>query len=145
MVASKKTAYVALSVDFIHPGHLNIINKARELGDVIIGLITDEAIVKYKRLPILSFEQRKIIAENIKGVKSVIPQNEVGYLPNLKKIRPDYVVHGDDWKIGPLQGIRQEVITFLESYGGQLIEPPYTQMITDLCHPATFVIIVNIF
>ncbi len=127
MVVSKKTVYVGLSADFIHPGHLNIINKARELGDVIIGLMTDEAIVKYKRLPILTFEQRKVIAENIKGVKKVITQNEVGYLTNLKKICPDYVVHGDDWKMGPLQGIRQEVVDFLASYGGELIEPPYTQ------------------
>jgi phosphoenolpyruvate phosphomutase len=127
MKKPRKTAYVALSVDFIHPGHLNIINKAHELGDVIIGLITDEAIVKYKRMPILTYDQRRIIAENIKGVIKVVPQNEVGYLPNLKELKPDYVVHGDDWKTGPLQGIRQEVIDFLETYGGKLIEPAYTE------------------
>jgi phosphoenolpyruvate phosphomutase len=122
----KKTVYVALGVDFVHPGHLNIINHARQLGEVTIGLLTDSAIAKYKRLPILSYEQRKIIAENIVGIKTVIPQDTMGYLPNLQKLKPDYVVHGDDWKTGPLQAVRQEVIDYLATYGGQLIEPPYT-------------------
>ena len=126
MTPSRKKAYVALSVDFIHPGHLNVINHARKFGNVVIGLITDNAIARYKRLPILSFEQRKTIAENIKGVTEVIPQDTVGYLKNLEKIRPEYVVHGDDWKTGPLQAIRQEVIDFLATYGGELVEIPYT-------------------
>ena len=126
MPTKVKKVYVALGVDFIHPGHLNIINHAKQLGEVTIGLLTDKAIAKYKRFPILSFEQRKIIAQNIKGVANVIPQNTAGYVENLKKLKPDYVVHGDDWKEGPLQEIRQEVIEYLSAHGGELIEPPYT-------------------
>ncbi len=131
MENNKKKAYVALSVDFIHPGHLNIINQARKYGYVIIGLLTDKAIASYKRLPILSYEQRKIIAENIKGVSSVIPQDSLSYLPNLMKLKPDYVVHGNDWQTGPQRGTRQEVIDFLDEYGGKLIEPPYTSSISS--------------
>ena len=85
-----------MSADLIHPGHLNIINTARELGEVTVGLLTDPAIASYKRLPFLSYEQRKVIVENIKGVKQVIPQATLDYVPNLRALRPDYVVHGDD-------------------------------------------------
>src|SRR3989338_10910902 len=95
-----KLVYVAMSADLVHPGHLNIINEARKLGEVTLGLLTDSAIASYKRLPFLSYEQRKVIMENIKGIKEVIPQTTLDYVPNLKKLKPDYVVHGDDWKTG---------------------------------------------
>ncbi|MDP2947692.1 MAG: adenylyltransferase/cytidyltransferase family protein, partial [Nanoarchaeota archaeon] len=88
----EKIVYVGMSADLIHPGHLNVINHARNLGDVIVGLLTDKAIASYKRLPFLTYEQRKIIMENLKGVIKVIPQDTLDYVPNLRKIKPDYVV-----------------------------------------------------
>jgi phosphoenolpyruvate phosphomutase len=92
-----KTVYVGMSADLIHPGHLNIIREATQLGEVTIGLLTDKAIASYKRLPFMTYEQRKIVVENIKGVKQVVPQTTLSYVDNLVKLKPDYVVHGDDW------------------------------------------------
>lgn len=120
-----------MSADLIHPGHLNIINEGRKLGDVILGLLTDKAIASYKPLPYLTYEQRKSIVENIKGIKEVIPQDTLDYTDNLLKIRPNYVIHGDDWKTGPQSGTRQQVIDTLEKWGGILIEPPYTSGISS--------------
>lgn len=115
----------------IHPGHLNIISEARKRGHVIIGLLTDQAITSYKRLPYLNYEQRKIIVENLKGVKEVVPQNTLDYVPNLLKIKPHYVVHGDDWKTGIQRETRERVIKTLSKWGGELIELPYTQGISS--------------
>ena len=121
-----KLVYVPLAVDFLHTGHLNIINAAQELGDVTIGLLTDEAIVSYKRLPLFEFKDRKKIIENIKGVKSIITQNTHDYAPILKKLKPDFFVHGDDWKTGIQSKTRKEVINILSEWGGELVEPEYT-------------------
>lgn len=126
-----KKVYVAMSADLIHPGHLNIINEARKLGKVILGLLTDEAIASYKRLPALNYEQRKVIVENIKGVSEVVPQTTLDYVPNLRKIKPDYVVHGDDWRTGVQRETRQRVIEALKEWGGQLVEPQYTPNISS--------------
>jgi phosphoenolpyruvate phosphomutase len=126
-----KKVYVAMSADLIHPGHLNIINEARKYGDVILGLLTDRAIAGYKRLPFLTFEQRKVIVENIKGVSRVVPQKTLDYVPNLRKIKPDYVVHGDDWQTGVQRETRQRVIDALKEWGGELIEPKYTPGISS--------------
>lgn len=120
-----------MSADLVHPGHLNVIQVARELGEVTLGLLTDEAIATYKRLPFMSFEQRKIVAENIKGVKRVIAQETLDYVPNLRKVQPHYVVHGDDWKTGAQREIRQAVIDTLAEWGGQLVEPSYTPGISS--------------
>jgi len=127
----KKKVYVAMSADFIHPGHLNIINKASELGDVTVGLLTDRAIATFKRLPALSYEQRKIVVENLRGVKEVIPQETLDYISNLKKLKPDYVVHGDDWKTGFQKENRERVIEVLKEWDGELVEFPYTQGISS--------------
>src|SRR3989339_192323 len=126
-----KKVYVGMSADMIHPGHLNIIKEACKLGDVIIGLLTDKAIASYKRLPALKYEQRKIIIENIKGVTEVVPQEELDYSPNLRKLKPDFVVHGDDWQKGVQQQTRQKVIETLTEWGGQLYEVPYTKGISS--------------
>lgn len=126
-----KKVYVGMSADMIHPGHLNIIKEANKLGDVIIGLLTDKAISSYKRLPALKFEQRKIIIENIKGVSEVIAQNELDYSVNLRKLKPDFVVHGDDWKNGVQQQTRQKVIDTLNEWGGKLHEVAYTKGISS--------------
>ena len=126
-----KIVYAGMGADLIHPGHINIINEASKFGEVIIGLVTDKALASYKRLPFLSFEQRKIIVENIKGVKEVIPQETLDYTNNLKKIRPDYVIHGEDWKIGVQKEVREKVIETLKEWGGQLIEVPYTKGVSS--------------
>jgi phosphoenolpyruvate phosphomutase len=127
----EKKVYVGMSADLVHPGHLNVINKARKLGMVIVGLLTDEAIASYKRLPFLTYEQRKIIVENIKGVSKVVPQTTLDYTENLEKLKPDYVVHGDDWKIGVQAKTRAKVISILKKWKGKLIEVPYTQGISS--------------
>ena len=123
--------YVGMSADLIHPGHINILNEASKYGSVIVGLLTDEAIASYKRLPSLTYEQRKHIIENIKGVDEVIPQTTLDYVENLKKIKPSYVVHGDDWKTGVQSKVRDRVIKCLEEWGGELIEPEYTKNISS--------------
>lgn len=120
-----------MSVDLIHHGHINIITEAAKYGEVIIGLLTDKAIASYKRLPYLDFDQREIIVKSIKGVSQVIPQEELNYIPNLMKIKPDYVVHGDDWKTGIQKRTREQVIECLKKWGGELIEIPYTKNISS--------------
>ena len=129
-----KIVYIAMSADLIHQGHLNIIAEGCKLGIVIIGLLTDEAIASYKRLPLIAFDERKLIVENLKGVTEVVAQTTLDYIPNLKKLKPDYVVHGDDWKTGVQKEIRKKVIDTLSEWGGELIEPKYTEGIssTDL-------------
>lgn len=127
----QKKVYVGMSADLIHPGHLNIIKEAQKYGYVIVGLLTDKAIGSYKRLPYLDFQQRKIIIEAIKGVEEVIPQETLDYTGNLKKIRPDYVVHGDDWKTGIQQKTRNKVIEVLKEWEGKLIDVPYTKGISS--------------
>ena len=126
-----KKVYVALSADIIHPGHLNIIKEAQKYGEVTVGVLTDQAIASYKRLPFLDFEQRKLIVSNLKGVKEVIPQETLDYVPNLEKIKPDFVVHGDDWKTGVQRETRQRVLDALAKWGGKLIEPTYTPGISS--------------
>ena len=123
--------YVAISADLLHPGHLNIINEARKLGEVTIGLLTDRAIAAHYRLPLLTYEQRKIVVENIKGVVNVIPQETFDYDANLLKLKPDYVVHGDDWKTGYLSKTREKVLNIIKEWGGELVEPPYTKGISS--------------
>ncbi len=126
-----KSVYVGMSADLVHPGHLNIIKKAQELGEVTIGLLTDQAIASYKRVPFMTFKQRQQVIENIKGVSRVVAQTTLDYVPNLETYKPDYVVHGDDWKEGVQKKTRQEVIDCLARWGGELIEVPYTKGISS--------------
>lgn len=125
------SVYVAMSADLVHPGHVNIIRIARDLGDVTVGLLTDVAIASYKRLPYMSYEERKAVVEEIRGVVKVVPQHTLDYVPNLQAMRPDFVVHGDDWKTGVQAQTRQRVIDALAEWGGQLVEPPYTAGISS--------------
>jgi len=127
----KKKVYVGLAVDIIHEGHINILKKASSLGDVTVGLLTDEAIASYKNIPHLDFKRRKIIIQNIKYVKKVIPQNTLDYVPNLNLLKPDFVVHGNDWKQGVQKKTRERVIKTLKKWSGQLIEPKYTKNISS--------------
>lgn len=117
--------------DFIHPGIINIINAATEKGEVIVGLLTDSAIASHKRLPFLTYEQRKQVVENLKGVSKVVPQENWSEAPNLLKFKPDYIIHGDDWKTGSLSKIREEVFGVMKELGGEVIEIPYTKGINS--------------
>jgi phosphoenolpyruvate phosphomutase len=121
-----KTVYVAVSTDILHGGHIQLIKNAATLGDVMIGLFTDEAVASYKRYPLLDYEERKKIFESLKEVKCIVPQETLSFKPNLLKYKPDYVVHGDNWKEGVLSPVRNEVIEVLKSYGGELVEFPYS-------------------
>ena len=131
MIFSMKKVYVGMSADLVHPGHLNIIKEACKYGEVIVGLLTDEAIASYKRLPYMTYEQRKVVVENIKGVSQVVPQSTLDYSSNLFLLKPDFVVHGDDWKEGIQQKTRMKVIDVLSEWGGKLIEVPYTKGISS--------------
>lgn len=121
-----KKVYLGITGDIIHPGIINIIREGAKLGDLTVGLLTDSAIVSHKRLPYLTYEQRKSVVENIKGVAEVVPQEEWSYVPNLKKLKPDYIIHGDDWKTNYLSKIREEVFDAMKEWGGQVVEIPYT-------------------
>ncbi len=127
----KRIVYVGMSADLIHAGHLNIIKRAAELGDVVIGLLTDRAIASYKRVPYMPFEQRKVVVENVKNVVRVIPQESLDYTENLRLLRPSYVVHGDDWREGVQRETRQRVIDVLKEWDGELVEVPYTSGISS--------------
>lgn len=126
-----KIVYLPMAGDLIHHGHINIISEGRKLGKVIVGLMTDKAVASYKRVPLMSFEDRKKVIENIVGVSSVVPQEMLDYVPNLRKIKPDYFVHGDDWKTGVQKQARERVIEVLKEWNGQLVEPEYTSGISS--------------
>lgn len=121
-----RTVYLCFSTDIIHSGHINIIKHAQKLGRVIIGVMSDEAVASYKRYPLLPFSERQVMFRNINGVYKVVEQRSLSYRENLEKYRPDYVVHGDDWRQGFQKPIRDEVTSVLASYGGKLVEFPYS-------------------
>ncbi len=127
----KKIVYVAMSADILHEGHINIINTASKYGEVIAGLLTDKAISSYKNIPTLNYKQREVVLKNIKFIKKVIAQDTLDYRPNLKILKPNYVIHGDDWKVGPQKETRKQVISTLKKWGGKLIEPKYTENISS--------------
>ena len=127
----RKKVYVGLSADILHEGHINILKIAFKLGDVYVGLLTDKAISSYKNIPYLDYDKRKVVLENIRFVKKVIPQKTLDYVENLNIIRPDFVVHGDDWKSGIQKMTRQRVIKTLKKWSGKLIEPKYTKNISS--------------
>jgi phosphoenolpyruvate phosphomutase len=127
-----KKVYVAMCADLIHPGHLNVIKHAQALGEVTIGLLSDKAVSAFHRLPFLTYEHRKIIVESIKGVETVIGQETLDYTENLLLLKPDYVVHGDDWKEGPQRATRDKVIELLKQWQGELVEVPYTRSVSSL-------------
>lgn len=122
-----RTVYMCFSTDMIHSGHIAIIRKAEKLGRLIIGVLSDEAVISYKRFPLLPFEERKTMFENIAGVYKVVEQKTLSYKENLEILQPTYVVHGDDWQNGFQKTIRDEVCSVLASYGGQLVEYPYSK------------------
>ena len=123
----KKIVYVPLAVDILHKGHINIIKIAKNYGRVIVGLLTDKAIVKYKELTILNFEERKNLVKNLKYIDQVVAQDNYDYEEILNRIKPNYFVHGDDWKFDNRKIVRKKVIKILKKWNGRLIEPKYTK------------------
>ena len=123
---NERTVYMCFSAEYIHSGHVAIINKARRLGRLIIGILSDEAVSSYKRYPLIPYEERKALFSNMAGVEKVVEQKSLSYRENLEALKPDYVVHGDDWKEGFQLPIRQEVCEVLAEYGGKLVEYPYS-------------------
>lgn len=123
---NERTVYMCFSTEYIHSGHMAIINKARRLGRLILGVLSDEAVASFKRFPLIPFEERKVLLENITGVERVVKQNTLSYAENLLELKPDYVVHGNDWCEGFQKPIRQEVCEILALYGGKLVEYPYS-------------------
>ena len=122
-----RTVYMCFSTDMIHSGHIAIIKKAAKLGKLIIGVLSDEAVASYKRFPLMPFEERKSLVENINGVSKVVEQKTLSYADILRELRPTYVVHGDDWREGFQKPIRDEVVSVLAEYGGRLVEFPYSK------------------
>lgn len=121
-----KTVYTCFTTDVIHEGHINIINTAKQYGDVIVGVLSDEAMVKFDRFPTISFEERMEIVKGIEGISRVIKQEKIMYDEVIAELHPDYVIHGDNWLSGPTKAIRDNVEKLLGEYGGQIIDVPYT-------------------
>ena len=131
MIKKDKIVYAAFSVDILHEGHINILKTASNYGRVMVGLLTDQAISSYKTFPHFSYNKRKLILESVKYVSQIVPQETLDYTENLKKFRPHYVIHGDDWKNGFQKTIRSRVIKVLKQWNGKLIEPKYTENISS--------------
>ena len=122
-----KKVYTCFCTDVIHDGHLNIINEAKKLGSVIVGALSDEALIRYNRFPTAPLEERIKLYENLDGVDKVVVQEDMMYDQIVDELKPDYVVHGDNWKNGPMSSIRESVLRALEKTGGELVEISYTQ------------------
>jgi phosphoenolpyruvate mutase len=127
----KKKVLITLSAENIHHGHINLINEGKKYGYVVVGLLSDKAIAKYKKLPLLNYEQRKTVIQSISGVSEIITQDDWDDSILIEKFRPEYVIHGDDWLSGPQVTLREKVIKALKKYDGKLIEIPYTKGISS--------------
>ena len=126
-----KSVYICFSTDILHNGHLNILKKAAALGEVTVGILTDEAVASYKQYPLLPLDERMAMFESLKGVSRVVVQQSLDYTDVLRQLKPDIVVHGDDWLVGYQANIRQKVIETLKEWGGELVEYPYTVTPTE--------------
>jgi len=120
-----------MAAEYLHYGHISLLVEASKYGDVIVGLLTNEAIASYKRTPTTTYEQREKVISHIREVSLVVPQETLDYVENLKRYKPEYVVHADDWKVGVQSKTRKRVVETLKEWGGQLIEPPYTRGISS--------------
>ena len=122
-----RKVYIAIGADILHTGHINVINEGSKYGEITLGVLSDEAIASYKRLPVFNYETRKSIFSSLKNISKVVEQKSIDYTENLRNIKPDFVIHGDDWREGPQKLIREKVIEVLKEWNGQLIEIPYTK------------------
>lgn len=121
-----KTIFTSFCTEIIHDGHLNIISEARKYGRVVVGCLSDKALIRYNRFPTISQEERIQLYHDINGVDEVIIQNDMLYDDVISRLKPDYVIHGDNWLNGPAKAIRDHVVGLLNEYGGRLIDIPYT-------------------
>ena len=128
---NNKIVYVPLAVDILHSGHLNVIDKAKKYGKVVIGLLSDSAVAEYKNIPSLSYNERYRIVKSLKNVSKILKQDSWNYTKVLNSLKPDFFVHGDDWKTGIQKKTRQNVINLLKKNKGKLIEIPYTNNISS--------------
>ncbi len=126
-----KTIYVPLAIDILHSAHINILKKAKQYGIVIVGLMTDSAISQYKKIPLINYKERLKILSGIKYIDKIVEQNTWDYSINIKKYKPDYFIHGDDWKKGIQKNQRRKVINTLKKINGKLIEVPFTKNISS--------------
>ena len=122
----EKTVYTCFCTDVIHEGHLNIIREAQKYGRLIVGVLSDEAVIRYNRFFTIGFEERLEMVKGLEGVSQVVKQEDILYGDVLERLHPDYIIHGDNWQQGPLKGIRDKVEEAVTAYGGQLIDVPYT-------------------
>lgn len=116
-----------MAAEILHHAHINMMEKAAKLGELIIGVYSDKALVQLGRVPFMGQESRMAVFSNLKHVSQVVIQEEVLYENNLRALKPDYVVHGDNWITGKYQKTRENVIAVLAEYGGELVEFPYTK------------------
>ena len=121
-----KTVYTCFTTDIIHEGHLNIIQEAQKYGAVIVGVLSDEALIRFNRFPTISFSERVALMKGLDGVSQVVAQNDILYDQIIAELHPDYIIHGDNWLDGPMKAIREHVMARLKEYGGQVIDVPYT-------------------
>ena len=126
-----KKVYIGMSADVLHHGHINLLKIGKKLGEITVGLLTDKAILSYKKKSFLSYKQRETVIKSIKYVNKIVPQKTLDYRDNLKKIKPDFVVHGDDWKTGAQKKTREQVLDIIKNWGGKLIEPRYTKKVSS--------------
>lgn len=121
-----KTVYTCFCTDVLHEGHLNIIHEASKLGTVIVGVLCDAEMIRYNRFPTKSTEERVKMLEEVPEVDKVIVQNTIMYDDVIGELHPDYVVHGNNWDAPGMAGIKENIISLLKTYGGELVEVPYT-------------------
>lgn len=121
-----KKVYTCFCTDVIHEGHMNIIREAQKYGELIVGVLTDSEMIRYNRFPLIDFEERFQMLQAISGVSEVVVQKEILYNQIIADLKPDYVIHGDNWRDGPESAIRKNVLSLLKEYGGELIEVAYT-------------------
>lgn len=128
---SDLVVYVPMAADIVHPGHVNILKTAARYGKVVVGLFTDDAVASYKRVPYMTYDERKAVIENMKGVYKVIPQLTRDYEDNIRNLKPDFMIHGTDWREGPLAAVREKAIAIMAEWAGQVIEPEYTKGVSS--------------
>lgn len=121
-----KTVYTCFCTDVIHDGHINIIENARKYGRVVVGALSDKALIRYNKFPTISQEERVKLYRSLDGVDEVVIQDDMLYDEVIGLIQPAYVLHGDNWREGPEKAIRDHVLELLGRYGGELIDVPYT-------------------
>jgi len=126
-----KTIYVPLAVDILHSAHINVLKIAKKYGKVIVGLLTDSAIAEYKKFPLIAYEERYKTLEGIKYVDQIVEQKNWDYSINVKKYKPNFFIHGDDWKTGIQKKQRKKVINALKKINGKLIELPFNKNISS--------------